>query len=260
MRIIAISNQKGGSGKTTTAVNLGAWLALLGKKVLIVDLDPQAHATLHLGITPQEDDQTIYNVLTSNNNPELSQIIKNTSIENLQIAPSHINLSSAEVELVGEVGRESLLKDSLETLKHKLDYVLIDCPPSLSLLTVNALTAANEVFIPIQTEYFALDGVSKLTNTLNLIQKRINHQLKITGIILTMFDKRKNLCKQVAEKVTEKFGDLVFKTIIRDNVKLAEAPSYKETIATFDPGSYGNEDYQGLAKEVIAQEKEKKED
>ncbi|MBU1134749.1 MAG: AAA family ATPase [Candidatus Omnitrophica bacterium] len=254
MRIIAISNQKGGSGKTTTAVNLGAWLALLERNVLIIDLDPQAHATLHLGLTPTEEEKTIYNILTTANNSEINEVIKKTSIENLFLLPSHINLSSAEVELVGEVGRESILKDNIERIKNKYHYILIDCPPSLGLLTVNALTAACEVFVPIQTEYFALDGVTKLMNTLTLIQKRLNHQLKITGVILTLFDKRKNLSKQVAEKVKNKFGDLVFKTAIRDNVKLAEAPSFQETITSFEPKSYGNEDYQNLAKEVIAQE------
>ncbi|MBU0693753.1 MAG: AAA family ATPase [Candidatus Omnitrophica bacterium] len=254
MRIIAISNQKGGSGKTTTAVNLGAWLALLERNVLIIDLDPQAHATLHLGLTPTEEEKTIYNILTTANNSEINEVIKKTSIENLFLLPSHINLSSAEVELVGEVGRESILKDNIERIKNKYHYILIDCPPSLGLLTVNALTAAREVFVPIQTEYFALDGVTKLMNTLTLIQKRLNHQLKITGVILTLFDKRKNLSKQVAEKVKDKFGDLVFKTAIRDNVKLAEAPSFQETITSFEPKSYVNEDYQNLAKEVIAQE------
>lgn len=255
MRIIAISNQKGGSGKTTTTVNLGAWLALLKRNVLIIDFDPQAHATLHLGITLQKEDKTIYNILTATSHLEINNIIRKTAIKDLSIVPSHINLSSAEVELVGEVGRESILKDNIEKLKNKYHYILIDCPPSLGLLTVNALTAAQEVFIPIQAEYFALDGVTKLINTFDLIKKRLNHQLKITGIILTLFDKRKNLCRQVAEKVKEKFGDLVFKTIVRDNVKLAEAPSFQETIVSFEPNSYGNEDYQNLAKEVIAQEK-----
>lgn len=255
MRIIAISNQKGGSGKTTTAVNLGAWLALLKRDVLIVDFDPQAHATLHLGATPHEKDKTIYNILTTNNYLEINNIIKKTSVKNLSILPSHINLSSAEVELVGEVGRESILKNNIGKLKNNYQYILIDCPPSLGLLTVNALTAAQEVFIPIQAEYFALDGVTKLINTFDLIKKRLNHELKITGIILTLFDQRKNLCRQVAEKVNEKFGDLVFKTIIRDNVKLAEAPSFQETIVSFEPNSYGNKDYQNLAKEVIAQER-----
>lgn len=171
MRIIAISNQKGGSGKTTTAVNLGAWLALLKRDVLIVDLDPQAHATLHLGVTPHEEEKTIYNILTTANYSEINSIIKKTSVKNLSILPSHINLSSAEVELVGEVGRESILKDNIEKLKNKYHYILIDCPPSLGLLTVNALTAAQEVFIPIQAEYFALDGVTKLVNTFELIKK-----------------------------------------------------------------------------------------
>jgi len=250
MRIIAITNQKGGSGKTTTAVNLGACLAQLGEKVLLVDIDPQAHATIHLGLKPHELETTIYDVLI--NSQSVVQTIVETIVEKLDILPSHINLSGAEIELVNMVGRESILKDSLRSLKRKYDYILIDCPPSLGLLTLNALNATEEVFIPIQTEFFALEGMGKLLRTIDIVKERLNKRLKITGVILTMFDSRKNLCKDVVEKVENYFGNKVFKTKIRDNVKLAEAPSYGQPIILYAPKSYGSQDYQKLAKEVLS--------
>jgi chromosome partitioning protein len=250
MRTIAIINQKGGSGKTTTTVNLGACLAQLKKKVLLIDIDPQAHATIHLGLQPHEFESTIYNVLAQS--CAADKVITKTSIDNLDIIPSHIDLSGAEIELVNVVGRESILKDSLENLKKKYDYILIDCPPSLGLLTLNALNAVREVFIPIQAEFFALEGMSKLIGTIDIVKKRLNKKLEITGIILTMFDSRKNICKDVADKVESYFKGKIFKARIRDNVKLAEAPSYGQPITLYDPTSYGCHDYKILAKEVVS--------
>ena len=248
-RTIAIINQKGGSGKTTTAVNLGACLAQLGKKILLVDIDPQAHATIHLGLKPYELESTIYDVLI--NSHPVDKTITQTLLRDLEILPSHIDLSGAEIELVNIVGREGRLKDSLRDLKGKYDYILIDCPPSLGLLTLNALNAAEEIFIPIQTEFFALEGVTKLLQTINIVRGRLNKGVKIGGILLTIFDRRKNICKDVAQKVEEIFPGKVFKTRIRDNVKLPEAPSYGEPIILYSPHSYGSLDYQKLAKEVI---------
>ena len=250
MRLIAVANQKGGSGKTTTAVNLGACLAQLGQKVLLVDIDPQAHATIHLGLKPFELDATLYDVLV-NSQPAAKTVVQ-SSIAGLDVLPSHIDLSGAEIELVNIVGRERVFKDSLSYLKRKYDYILIDCPPSLGLLTLNALNAAQEIFVPIQTEFFALEGMSKLFRTIDIVKERINRRLAITGVVLTMFDSRKNICKDVAEKVSEHFKDRVFETRIRDNVKLAEAPSYGQPITLYAPNSYGSQDYQALAKEVLS--------
>jgi len=250
MRVITITNQKGGSGKTTTAVNLGACLARLGEKVLLVDIDPQAHATIHLGLKPFELESTIYNVLMNSQPPEGT--IVNTLVEGLDILPSHIDLSGAEIELAGVAGRESILTDSLNKCKRKYDYILIDCSPSLGLLTLNALKAAQEVFIPIQTEFFALEGLSKLFRTIDIVKERINRRLDITGIVLTMFDGRKNICNDVVTRVEDRFKGKVFKTRIRDNVKLAEAPSYGQPIILYAPRCYGSQDYQNLAKEVLS--------
>lgn len=250
MRFIAIANQKGGSGKTTTAVNLGACLAQLGQKVLLVDIDPQAHATIHLGLKPFELNVTLYDVLV--NSQPAGEAVVESSIVRLDILPSHIDLSGAEIELVNIVGRERILKDSLSYIKRKYDYILVDCPPSLGLLTLNALNAVQEIFVPIQTEFFALEGMSKLFRTIDIVKERLNKRLAMTGVILTMFDSRKNICKDVAEKVAEHFKDKVFETRIRDNVKLAEAPSYGQPITVYAPTSYGSQDYQALAREVLA--------
>jgi len=249
-RTISLINQKGGSGKTTTVVNLGASLAYLGRKVLLVDLDPRAHTTIHLGFKPSQVDITIYDVIMNLKN--LKTAIINTGINRLDILPSNIELSVAEIELVNMAGREAVLKNSLPGIKDDYDFILIDCPPSLGLLTLNALNASGEVFIPIQTEFFALEGMSKLLKTIDIVRERLNKELKITGIILTMFDSRKNICRDVAEKVEEFFPGLVFKTRIRDNVKLAEAPSYGKPVITYAVNSYGSKDYLSLAKEVIA--------
>jgi len=250
MRFIAITNQKGGSGKTTTAVNLGACLAHLGQRVLLVDIDPQAHATIHLGFKPSDFGSSIYDVLV--NSRPVSIIISDTQVEGLDILPSHINLSAAEIELVNIVGRESVLKDSLARVKRKYDYILIDCPPSLGLLTLNALNAAQEVFVPTETEFFALEGMSKLMRTIEIITQRLNKKLEITWVILTKFDSRKNICRDVAEKVEDYFKGKVFDTKIRDNVKLAEAPSYGQPITLYAPNSHGSQDYRRLAIEVMS--------
>jgi chromosome partitioning protein len=247
-RIIAIINQKGGSGKTTTAVNLGAYLAIFGRTVLLIDLDPQSHSTIHLGIKPHEIQKSIYNVMMEES--PLLEIIRQTEISNLFIAPANIHLSGAEIELAGIVGREMVLKDAVERVKYRYNYILIDCPPSLGLLTVNALTVAKEVIIPVQTEFFALEGMGKLLNTVEIVRKRLNRELDITGIVPTMFDARTNLSKEVIEKIKEYFKDKVYKTVIRKNVKLAEASSHGKPIAIYDPRSTGAEDYESLSREV----------
>ncbi|MCX7917809.1 MAG: AAA family ATPase [bacterium] len=253
MRKIAVINQKGGSGKTTTVVNVGYYLAKNGKNVLLIDLDPQSHTTIHLGFEPPNIKKSLYDLLV--NQTPLSDVLKVTNIKNLHLIPSKIDLASAEIELVNEVGREIILREILKKNKVKYDYIIMDCPPSLGLLTLNALTTAKEVFIPIQTEFFALEGLTKLFQTIKIVKERINPELEITGIILTMYDKRKNICRDVERKVEEHFKDKVFKTRIRENVRLAEAPSFGKPIGEFDKNSYGAEDYKNLAKEIIKQEK-----
>jgi chromosome partitioning protein len=255
MRKIAVINQKGGSGKTTTVVNLGYYLAKFGKSVLLIDLDPQAHTTIHLGFDPPSIKKSLYNLLL--NQTDLKEVLKETNYKNLHLIPSKIDLASAEIELVNEVGREIILKKILEKNKVKYDYIIMDCPPSLGLLTLNALTTAKEVFIPIQAEFFALEGLTKLFQTIKIVKERINPDLEISGIIITMYDKRKNICRDVEKKVEEHFKDKVFKTRIRENVRLAEAPSYGKAIGDFDENSYGAEDYKKLAREVIKQENKK---
>lgn len=251
-KIIAITNQKGGVGKTTTSVNLGASLASLGKKVLLVDIDPQGNTTSGIGINKADVAYCIYDVIINDIHPK--DVIVETQIENLKIIPATIQLAGAEIELVPTISREIRLKKSLNLIRHMFDYVLIDCPPSLGILTVNSLTAADSVIIPIQCEYYALEGLSQLLNTVRLVQKHLNTNLQIEGVLLTMFDARTNLGIQVIEEVKKYFQQKVYQTIIPRNVRLSEAPSHGQSIITYDPKSKGSEVYMELAKEVIASE------
>jgi chromosome partitioning protein len=257
MRSIALLNQKGGVGKTTTTANLGACLAMLGKKVLVIDMDPQANLSVHLGVDIHSLKYSVYDIIRGACKPD--GVILSTKIHGLDIIPANIDLSGAEIELVGVVGRETVLKEYLGDMLERYDYVLIDCPPSLGLLTLNVLTLVHEIFIPLQTEFFALQGVSKLLDTHEVVRKRLNKNLEITGIIFCMYTSRTRLCKEVIEKVKEHFAkDQVFDTVIRKNVKLSESPSHGKPVVSYAPGSHGSEDYMSLAKEVVQQENSKK--
>ncbi|QFT91198.1 Sporulation initiation inhibitor protein Soj [Bacillus sp. THAF10] len=248
-RIIAIANQKGGVGKTTTSVNLGACLAYIGKKVLLVDVDPQGNATSGVGVEKAEVNQCIYDILVED--VEAKKAILPTKVENLSIIPATIQLAGAEIELVPTISREVRLKRALDDVKHLYDYIIIDCPPSLGLLTINALTSSDAVVIPVQCEYYALEGLSQLLNTVRLVQKHLNKDLMIDGVLLTMLDARTNLGIQVIEEVKKYFQDKVYRTIIPRNVRLSEAPSHGEPIIIYDPKSRGAEVYLDLAKEVV---------
>lgn len=247
-RIIAIANQKGGVGKTTTAVNLSAALAQLGEKVLLLDIDPQGNATSGIGIQKKEVKACIYDALI--NGIPLEMVAMPSQWENLEVIPATIQLAGAEIELVPTVSREVKLKQALESMKDRYTLVIIDCPPSLGLLTLNALTAANGILIPIQCEYYALEGLGQLMNTISLVRKHLNENLKIEGVVLTMYDTRTNLSEQVAEEVKEFFQEMVFTTIIPRNVRLSEAPSHGLHILAYDPRSRGAELYLALAREV----------
>ncbi|MFC4601331.1 ParA family protein [Cohnella hongkongensis] len=251
-KIIAIANQKGGVGKTTTSVNLGACLASLGKKVLIVDIDPQGNTTSGIGINKADVSYCIYDVLINEAHPK--QAIADTEIPDLKIIPATIQLAGAEIELVPTMSREIRLKKALALIKNDFDYILIDCPPSLGILTINSLTAADSVLIPIQCEYYALEGLSQLLNSIRLVQKHLNTSLQIEGVLLTMFDARTNLGIQVIEEVKKYFQQKVYQTIIPRNVRLSEAPSHGQSIITYDPKSKGAEVYLELAKEVVSYE------
>ncbi|MBS4054969.1 MAG: ParA family protein [Thermaerobacter sp.] len=249
-KVIAIVNQKGGVGKTTTAVNLGAGLAELGQRVLVVDIDPQGNATSGLGINRRRIKKCIYNVLIEG--LSLDAVIIPTAIAGLEIVPATIQLAGAEVELVLAMQREIKLREALSPLLGGYDFILIDCPPSLGLLTLNSLTAATGVLIPVQCEYYALEGLTQLMNTVALVQRHLNPSLVVTGAVLTMFDSRTNLASQVADEVKAFFKERVFEAIIPRNVRLSEAPSHGQPIMTYDPRSRGAEVYMDLAREVLA--------
>ncbi len=249
-KIISLTNQKGGVGKTTTAINLGASLASLGKKVLLVDADPQANASSGLGIDIRTLKYTIYECLIENIAPQ--QTILKTDVENLYVMPSHIDLVGAEIEMLNLENREKVLRNTLTPIKNDFDYILIDCSPSLGLITVNALTASDSVIIPVQCEYFALEGISKLLNTIKIIKSKLNTALEIEGFLLTMYDNRLRLANQVLEEVKRHFEGMVFETVITRNVRLSEAPSHGMPVLQYNSESKGSVNYLDLAKELIA--------
>lgn len=247
-KIISVANQKGGVGKTTTTINLSTMLAKKGKKVLLIDADPQGNATSGVG-AEKEVEYSTYDILVSD--VEMVQALEKTIIKNLLVCPSNINLAGAEVELVSMMSREQRLKEKLEEVKDKFDYILIDCPPSLGLITLNAFTASDSVLIPVQCEYYALEGLGQLLNTINLVKKHLNKHLEIEGALLTMYDARTNLSNQVVKEVKKYFGDKVYKTVIPRNVRLSEAPSYGMPITEYDPRSKGAKTYEKFTKEFL---------
>lgn len=248
-RIISIANQKGGVGKTTTAINLASSLAHAGKKTLIIDMDPQANSTTGLGFDLETVSKSTYEMLI--HNMGIEEAILKTMMPNMDLIPAHIRLVGAEVELVNLEDREQMFLHAVKPIRDKYEFVLIDCPPSLGLLTLNSLTGSDSVLIPIQCEYYALEGLRQLLNTIRLVQRHLNTALTIEGVLLTMFDSRLNLSNQVVSEVKEYFKEKVFKNVIHRNIKLGEAPSYGKPIILYDPASVGAQDYMGLAKEVI---------
>lgn len=253
-RIIAIANQKGGVGKTTTAINLSACLVERGKKVLTIDMDPQGNTTSGLGIEKDNLENTIYELMLGE--CTIRESILQTEIEHLFLMPSNVNLAGAEIELVGINEKEYILKNEIDYVKDDYDFIIIDCPPSLNMLTINAMTTANTVLVPIQCEYYALEGLSQLVHTINLVQERLNPDLEMEGVVFTMYDARTNLSLQVVDNVKKNLSTNIYKTIIPRNIRLAEAPSYGMPINLYDAKSAGAESYRLLAKEVIEREDE----
>ena len=248
-KTIAIANQKGGVGKTTTSINLSASLAAKGKKVLIIDTDPQGNTTSGFGVEKNDLDNTVYELMLSE--CSIKECIINDVIEGVSVIPSNVNLAAAEIELIGVDRKEYILKREVEWIKDSYDYIIIDCPPSLSMLTINAMTTADTVLVPIQCEYYALEGLSQLIHTINLVKERLNPDLDIEGVVFTMYDSRTNLSMQVVENVKSNLSQKVFQTLIPRNIRLAEAPSYGMPINVYDPKSAGAEAYMQLAEEVI---------
>ena len=248
-KTIAIANQKGGVGKTTTSINLSASLAAKGKKVLVIDTDPQGNTTSGFGVEKNDLDNTVYELMLSE--CSIKECILNDVIDGVSIIPSNVNLAAAEIELIGVDRKEYILKREVEWIKDGFDYIIIDCPPSLSMLTINALTTADTVLVPIQCEYYALEGLSQLIHTINLVKERLNPDLDIEGVVFTMYDSRTNLSMQVVENVKSNLSQKVFQTLIPRNIRLAEAPSYGMPINAYDPKSAGAEAYMQLAEEVI---------
>lgn len=251
-RIIAIANQKGGVGKTTTSINLSASLAAKGKKVLVIDMDPQGNTTSGFGIDKNELEDTIYELILGE--CSIQDCIIKDVIENVSVLPSNVNLAAAEIELIGVEKKEYIIKKEVDWVKDNYDFIIIDCPPSLSMLTINAMTTANTVLVPIQCEYYALEGLSQLIHTVNLVRERLNPELDIEGVVFTMFDSRTNLSIQVVENVKNHLKQRVYKTLIPRNIRLAEAPSYGTPINMYDPKSAGADAYMSLADEVIGRE------
>ena len=251
-RIIAVANQKGGVGKTTTSINLAACLAEKGKKVLAVDMDPQGNLTSGLGVDKDSVEKSIYELIIGE--VDIKEVINKEVLENLDIIPTSIDLSAAEIELIGVDDKEYILRNAIDQVKDQYDFVIIDCPPSLSMLTINAITTADSVIVPIQCEYYALEGLSQLIHTVELVKDRLNSKLEIEGVVFTMYDARTNLSLQVVENVKDNLQQNIYKTIIPRNIRLAEAPSYGLPINKYDPKSTGAESYMRLADEVIERE------
>ncbi|MEX2585415.1 MAG: AAA family ATPase [Balneolaceae bacterium] len=252
-KVISIANQKGGVGKTTSAINLAASLAAIEHPTLLIDVDPQSNTTSGLGIEPKTVTNSIYEVMVGG--VGVNQAIRDTELPYLDLIPSHINLVGAEIEMVDRQGREQILSRAIEKLRDRYDFIIIDCPPSLGLLTINSLTASNSVLIPVQCEYFALEGLGQLLNTIKIVRQHLNPDLEIEGVVLTMYDTRTRLSNQVAEEVKRYFDDRVFKSVISRNVRLAEAPSFGKPAILYDATSIGAKNYLALAKEVVSRNK-----